>query len=332
MMQTNLPENLVGDIELFSRNTDKVIDQYCGAVSDQETPELIYHYTDHDGLQGILKSGELWLTDILKLNDPSEIKFGIDHAVSVLEHAAANADKGARDFVKRFSATLQGNWSQVAKFYSLSFTEAEDDLDQWRAYASDGKGYVLAFDGKAIDKAFTLRDGNCVLGASTFPITYNPCTVTNNNGCDLECKISKLTQKIISAAVPLASDALLEHLSSSLRGEYLKKLSLALASPILHIATLFKHYAYTHEREYRFLQVTGANCSVQLSVRRRPNQIVEYATFDWRRFAPQSLRKIIVGPAADKSKADRFVEDCLRLYCGHYVDVEHSNIPYRSAW
>jgi len=35
-------------------------------------PELLYHYTDSAGLQGILESRTLWATDIRYLNDETE--------------------------------------------------------------------------------------------------------------------------------------------------------------------------------------------------------------------------------------------------------------------
>ena len=40
------------------------------------TDELIYHYTDLNGLLGILESKELWATDVRYLNDASEATFG----------------------------------------------------------------------------------------------------------------------------------------------------------------------------------------------------------------------------------------------------------------
>lgn len=38
-------------------------------------PELLYHYTDHNGLIGIIKNWELWHTHIAYLNDASEYGF-----------------------------------------------------------------------------------------------------------------------------------------------------------------------------------------------------------------------------------------------------------------
>ena len=40
----------------------------------------LYHYTDADGLKGIVENEEIWLTSVLHLNDPSEVNYGIDAA------------------------------------------------------------------------------------------------------------------------------------------------------------------------------------------------------------------------------------------------------------
>lgn len=42
-------------------------------ISEQAEPELLYHYTDQQGLDGILSSGEIWATHYRFFNDsPSD--------------------------------------------------------------------------------------------------------------------------------------------------------------------------------------------------------------------------------------------------------------------
>lgn len=38
----------------------------------------ICHYTNSNGLKGIMDNNEIWFTDIRHLNDPSEFLFGCD--------------------------------------------------------------------------------------------------------------------------------------------------------------------------------------------------------------------------------------------------------------
>ena len=38
----------------------------------------LYHYTNAAGLTGILNNQQFWFTSYLHLNDPSELRFGIE--------------------------------------------------------------------------------------------------------------------------------------------------------------------------------------------------------------------------------------------------------------
>jgi hypothetical protein len=45
--------------------------------SDRDLPEVLYHYTDIKGLQGIWEEGQIWATDSRYLNDTSELRLGV---------------------------------------------------------------------------------------------------------------------------------------------------------------------------------------------------------------------------------------------------------------
>ena len=44
---------------------------------DDAVPDL-FHYTNSAGLPGILRSRSLWATHFQSLNDPTEMRYGID--------------------------------------------------------------------------------------------------------------------------------------------------------------------------------------------------------------------------------------------------------------
>jgi hypothetical protein len=104
----------------------------------------LYHYTDEAGLKGIITNQEVWFTDHRHLNDPTEMKFGMDIAEKILReigddnsHIRLFCD-AARDLFSH------KNMSRTFGFYIGIFTKERDDLGQWRAYACDGRGYALA--------------------------------------------------------------------------------------------------------------------------------------------------------------------------------------------
>ena len=93
----------------------------------------------------------------------------------------------------------------------------------------------------------------------------------------------------------------------------------------------FKHEAYWNENEYRFQQLFRRDKPAPaVKFRQRPSSLVRYREFDWRRHAPGALRKIVVGPAADRAKMARFAKDCLVAFHARADSVElvYSKIPY----
>ena len=101
----------------------------------------------------------------------------------------------------------------------------------------------------------------------------------------------------------------------------------------LRTALFFKHQAYANEVEYRFLQLHAGlpYPAPEVKYRTRPYELVRYREFNWRASAAAALKKVIVGPAADKTKAALFVKECLRAYHrGPLVELTTSAVPYRS--
>jgi len=102
-------------------------------------------------LRGILEGGQLWLTDVFKLNDPSELRHGFSLAGGVLNNKVADSHPAAKQFAKNFAALVQqGAIERSGHLFLCSFSASGDDLGQWRAYADDGRGYALAFDAKML--------------------------------------------------------------------------------------------------------------------------------------------------------------------------------------
>jgi hypothetical protein len=99
----------------------------------------------------------------------------------------------------------------------------------------------------------------------------------------------------------------------------------------LRTALFFKHEAYANEVEYRFLQLHAADPVPEVKYRTRPYELVRYREFDWRAGAAAALKKVVIGPAADKTKGALFVKECLRAHHrGPSVELTASAVPYRS--
>lgn len=281
-------------------------------------PPTLYHYTTDAGLYGILESGSLWLSDIFFLNDPSELRHGISLAVTVLKNLGIDSLPEG-ELLKYAIASLGGPRITITgNYFSCSFSRNGNDLDQWRAYADDGRGYSIAFDGISIDKAFcNSRDKSGASYPSAFPLTYD------------DQKLIGIFQQLISSIKPI-SDA---GSSDEMQLEYFKQITKELARRIIFFSVHFKHVAYGNEEEYRFFEIIPVNGNSKMMLRAKAHELIRYREFNWRE-AGLIPKRITIGPAADQEKAATFARKCIRGYDEDKIEIVESGIPYKSklAW
>jgi hypothetical protein len=120
------------------------------AELERTTPKVamastVFHYTNVEGLVGIIESDDLWLTDYEFLNDATEVRYGLNLLSSVLQDAAAS-DKDSR------TLELIGAWSRKVedplpdRVCLACFSSNGDSLSQWRGYGSGASAVAIGFD------------------------------------------------------------------------------------------------------------------------------------------------------------------------------------------
>jgi hypothetical protein len=103
--------------------------------------DKIYHYTDFEGLRGIITSQKLWFTDYRYLNDPTELKFCKNIILNVGEMVNHNL---SRDQYKILTSHFDELLSKYNVYISCFSTEA-NKLSLWRYYANNGTGFAIGF-------------------------------------------------------------------------------------------------------------------------------------------------------------------------------------------
>ena len=280
--------------------------------SNWETPSVIYHYTNDLGLRGILETGKFWLTDIFKLNDPSELEHGISHLIEALK---ANSDSLGKNLSEHVEAFRSRRLTKSARYFVCAFSSDGNELGQWRAYADNGRGFSLGFDRNALEDTF-MNDKTSEQENATFPVTYDDGYLFKKH----EELVERLFLKIHWHSMKVLN-----------RDDFVNKLLFPLILRSLYLTLHFKHEAYKNEQEYRFLQVFAADASPpEVKSRSRHYSLVEYREFDWRTVAAKALQKIWIGPAPDKPKASQFARDCLKEFNIDSVELMQSKIPYRA--
>ena len=148
------------------------------AVSRMDIDDAVFHYTNAQGLCGILSSGRLWSTAHVATNDESEFSYGQGVLASILNDSLAAGDLSERvdaalaklrigfdDAAARFEEHLVYVMDHFVTGYVTSFCRArsrEDYLDgllsQWRGYGGTA-GYAIEFSRSKLQE-WILRMGS----------------------------------------------------------------------------------------------------------------------------------------------------------------------------
>lgn len=105
------------------------------------------HYTDLNGLKGIIENNEVWLSDHRFLNDTSEHSYGRELAIRVIDNAIQKESES--EFLQILIKTLEmiRNMEESSVFYIASMSLGEDKLDLWKGYGSKSTiGICLVFN------------------------------------------------------------------------------------------------------------------------------------------------------------------------------------------
>ena len=108
------------------------------------------------------------------------------------------------------------------------------------------------------------------------------------------------------------------------------KLCTLMAGHAAAASLYFKHPAYAHEKEYRFLELHEEGGATDVKFRLRGKELVRYREFDWRGQGADVLQEVVIGPAViNKPTMLRNIKHFLKKHDLAHVEVRCSDIPYR---
>lgn len=123
--------------------------------------KTVYHFTSLDAFYNIIKSGSLYMFDIIKSNDPKEGKFALESLDIALNRLQYRNKTGLNDkqwvkFRKAFLG-LAGDFKYPNPDYWMfctSFCEIEKEnlIPLWQIYGDQGRGVAIGFDKEKLQK------------------------------------------------------------------------------------------------------------------------------------------------------------------------------------
>jgi len=242
-----------------SHSVQQAIDEYVGDIwlneHSADDPLELFHYTNLDGLKGIIGSRSLRCTHAFATNDPLEIQYGKELVEEVMSEVSAEADS---DESIRFLNTLK---MQVTNFGELfhhpfiaCFCVSGSLLSQWRAYGSNGGGYCLGFHFTDLVES-TARP---VEPFNTRQIFLRRVIYQRDKQKELVGNYLRTILTAVKAEMDKWEEGGMER---QLAGSYL---AMQCGNTLLDMVMCFKHEAFQEENEWRLVKITEARLDPDL--------------------------------------------------------------------
>ena len=273
---------------------------------ERAPPPALFHYTDFDGVAGILQSRSLWLSKVSTLNDTSEVQLAVqkfkERAARAAERLASDEAEFLRDVAEHLDEARRTN------ICVASFGEGEDQLEHWRSYANDGRGIALGFRGGE------LRDAGARHDVRLLRCVYEP----EMHARIIEDVLHLLMQSLRSVR-PRAADER-------------KALAEEFTAFFLLTAPVIKDAHFGGEREWRLVSMPRSADDPRLTAVLTGN--LASVRFVMPLCAEPSERtrivdSVTIGPTLDPDNVADAI-DVLARHSGFDVgDIRYSQVPYR---
>lgn len=266
------------------------------AIISESPPIIIYHYTDINGLLGMIVTGKIWATHVSRLNDSSEYHHGTKIVADCVRNAMPASSKPLVD-------KIHSEFKRV-ETYVASYSTKHDLLSQWRSYSGGKVGYCF---GLATDGIATLDDSTPLLE----PVIYK----------------DSLAQQVISRMVNRVD----EYLQNNQFGEVEVGFLLGMVGGTLaNLACTIKHPKFEEEDEYRQFYQPGAT-SLQLEKKFRNGRfgLTPYVEVPFIEEGRLPLRSVTIGPCQDADLEIYIIKPLLEKHSYLNVEVLVSEIPLR---
>ena len=263
---------------------------------------VLYHYTTLGSAEKIIRSCELWATNIYYLNDVSEFGHGVDLMRSIWREVSS-MDHRSKDFLDAIEWPTRRPDLNV---FVVSFSEIGDLLSQWRSYCSANRGISLGFLASDLQKQGTLHGFNLV--QCNYDVNHQRAVIAT----------------LVKEWTATYADALINGDPADVIQRFAKEFA--------HVAASFKHGSFAEEREWRLVAVSDHE-NPEIRYREGLSTLIPYLTFRLPIDEKQRLlmRHAIVGPTPHPDLTYVSVRQMAKNFKVRYGQISFSNSPVR-AW
>jgi len=261
-------------------------------------PQILYHYTNRDGLLGMIKSLELWATDIHYLNDSSEY----DLAKILFDERMSNIINDIKlEITQNMIKKVWDNFVYESNpIYSFSLTTKGDQLSQWRAYGNCNNSLSVGFDAP-------------LLSEYIFDQKFMKLEFIRYSKIEQTKMLDRLEKSLRTRLKSLDNHEVISHFFAE----------------FCHVGAFIKHRAFYEEREWRIIVNSKGLHSENICFRTGKNFLIPFYPISIGEHLKDLIKKVIVGPSHHSSLE---IEAWKRFFDSQNIDVlvTESTIPYRT--
>lgn len=310
MDSTNLRQPT--SFELYKRISNAI------GISDYSSQ--IIHYTGLQSLERILQSQSLWFGRSKQMNDSTECDHFLDGVLEHSERLLGDLDTKALEMLIQKMRPAIRDESFISSWCEYFDAQPNGKLSMWRAYASNGFGIALVVDSSQLQPS-SLNAQKLGFHVYSSKVEY----VRKDRAIDAA---NKYLQRISN--VPEWYDS--------------PDKKIAVASTLLGKAPCVKHDGFAEEEEVRFLYLKGLRNimghfdedEVIETTGEGSNKkyyfampLKEYPDYDFDLRPETILKKVIIGPLAEKSATAERLSQLLKHYQLGHVQIQFCDIPLR---
>lgn len=311
--QFKLSNDIMTTAPISGGNYNEYVNLIEEIQHNSSIPEVLYHYTSAEGLNGILQSHELRLTRWDSLNDVSENVYIHDVIRECIHEMEADesfkSDAGALNQTILSSKHPHSSVQIDKNMYVASFSKNDDCLPLWTYYtkSAQSNGYCIGFN----SDSFSFK------GTS-----FSMCGVIYNR-CVQKQLINKFLQHFF---VLYNADIVNGHINEGI------KLSLvhAFSDFVSSVGCLFKHPSFEYEEEIRVLARINAQKAIdekRIKIRCSNGILIPYIAM---KFERSGIKCVKSSPTLDAATAYNGIRTAQTLYKYPRFEIEHSSLPLRN--
>jgi hypothetical protein len=272
--------------------------------------ETIYHYTDLNGLIGIIENQCLFSTNIGFVNDNKELIYGREFILRTIPQLKNTLTEYIKpELIDAIVDSL--NSIQIPEFYTTCFSKEKDLLSLWRGYADNGQGIAIGFYSGLRNSINQMLQGSHV---------------------KYDTKIQKAYLKeILKISLSFIIEKKIEHKLTEEEFELVTKK--IISNIILEDFLTFKDKGFKEENEYRYIvgsQYIKNDKKNKIHFRTNGKFLIPYIKLEAKAGELLPINEIIVGPCNYQSTLKRGIIRLLIENGYNNVPINFSDVPFRN--